>query len=542
MEAKEIKINETNFKFVQLTDYCKGSEHILIRSETKRKMYYQRIFFTDDTRNWTKSSCFEFISTVNFIGNCYIPAFIRNYLQTAWILVKEKGRRFENIEYDSEDIKLLLSFAGSSLFDYINLTESLLLATRCQALIQTFYQAFGEERKNNFKTLLKILISREGELEKYDFSSKNTIIPIYKRSRYSVCSLLDDLIKDNAKILMSEDLLGTYKNISVSFNDIKEKEEWSNIVGLLGNKTRANLSISVNQRVEVDIPKNDFGIDSKYLANFKKSYCIIKDGILWQKRLAVKVSKKLETKLRRYNGLVTDNLLMDGEILLDLSKLPIVSKSKIHSFSINNLSELAAKEKLSHFAIEYLEYISDNSSRVTDKELFLSSFGIDKYGNYSPYTINRKSEIDNYYVSTINSRFIDNSGFGLSKTKRKYYYDLIRHNLYSKGSNSVFYNISEFLFKQVIPKLTTENINEQKNNWIEENKKINKQLRSEIFKLIMTKNLKFDHNNSKIKQKILYNNSKISVSVYGVEDIVVTWTIDRSKIEYTKKINKFKKA
>ena len=161
MEAKEIKINETNFKFVQLTDYCKGSEHILIRSETKRKMYYQRIFFTDDTRNWTKSSCFEFISTVNFIGNCHIPAFIRNYLQTAWILVKEKGRRFENIEYDSEDIKLLLSFAGSSLFDYISLTESLLLATRCQSLIQTFYQAFGEERKNNFKTLLKILISRD---------------------------------------------------------------------------------------------------------------------------------------------------------------------------------------------------------------------------------------------------------------------------------------------------------------------------------------------------------------------------------------------
>lgn len=537
MEAKEIKINGTNFKFVQLTDYCKGSEYILIRSETKRKMYYQRIFFTDDVRNWTESSCFEFISTVNFVGNCYIPAFIRNYLQTAWILVKEKGKRFEDIEYDLEEIKLLLSFAGSSLFDYISLTESLLIATRYQSLIQTFYQAFGEERKNNFRTLLKVTISKDGELEKCDFLPKNTIIPIYKRSRYSVCSLLDDLIKDNAKILMSEDLLGTYKNISVSFNDIKEKEEWSNIVGLLGNKTRANLSISINQKVEVDIPENDFGIGSKYLANFKKSYCIIRDGILWQRRLAVKVSKKLENKLRRYRGLVTDNLLMDGEILLDLSRLPIISKSKIHSFSINNLSELATKEKLSHFAIEYLEYISDNSSKVTDKELFLSSFGIDKYGNYgnySPYVINKKSEIDNYYVSTINPRFIDNFGFGLSKTKRKYYYDLIWHNLYSKDSNSVFYDISEFLFKQVISKLTTENINEQKRYWTEENKKANKQLRSEIFKLIMTKNLKFDHNNSKNKQKILYNNSRVSVSVYGVKDIIVTWTIDRSKIEYTK--------
>ena len=536
MISKEIKINGTNFKFVQLTDYCKGSEYVLIRSETKRKMYYQRIFFTDDVRDWTESSCFEYISTVNFVGNCYIPAFIRNYLQTAWILIKEKGKRFENIEYNSEDIKLLLSFAGSSLFDYISLTESLLLATRCQNLIQTFYQAFGEERKSNFKILLKVIISREGELEKYDFLSKNAITPIYKRSRYSVCSLLDDLIKDNSKILMSDDLLGTYKNISVSFNDdIKEKEEWSNIVGLLGNKTRANLSISINQKVEIDIPKNDFGIDSKYLANFKKSYCIIKDGILWQKRLAVKVSKKLETKLRRYKGLVTDNLLMDGEILLDLSRLPIVSKSKIHSFSINNLSELAAKEKLSHFAIEYLEYISKDVCKVTDKEVFLSTLGIDKYGNYSPCTINKKSEVDSYHVSTINPRFIDNSGFGLSKTKRKYYYDLIQNNLYLRGDfNSVFYDVSEFLFKQVISKLTTENINEQKRYWIEENKKVNKQLRSEIFKLIMTKNLKFDHNNSKNKQKILYNNSRVSVSVYGMEDIVVTWTIDRSKIEYTK--------
>lgn len=534
MESKEIKVNRTHFKFIKLNEYCRGLENLLIRSETKREMYYKIIFFTTDSpfdSKYVSFKGFDSISIKNHHGNLYIPKNIRERLNEAWIVVKEKGKRFEGIEYNTEELKLLLSFAACTTFDYKNLTESILLATKCKPAINNFYETFGENQRRIFVQLLRDMIFND--FKKCEFETPN-IVPIYNRSKYSVCSVLEDLIKDKAKIMMNSELVGEYRKISQAPITIKEsgvtinKDDWSDVTKLLGNKTRANLSLSINQTVEIDIPENEFGIENKVKAIREKSYCIIKDGTLWQRRLAVKVSDDLRRKLKRYKGLIYGELFDKNELLLDLSKLPVVSKSKMHCLSLNYLSTLVAKEKLSNIALEYINFTYPEPKRERpEKEKFLNNLGIVDGVYYPKKESPSNSKEVSYCANMIEARVY--LGLGMKK-RQELYFNINDNKDYYKDYSSTKYSLlNEFITNIVLKDLTKENVKEKRQYWEEEKRKANKLIRENIFKLIMTKDLRFDFCNRSDKRKILENGmSKAVRFVYGLtEDIEVCWEVDR---------------
>lgn len=538
---KEIKISNSNFKFIKLNEYVKGLNYILVRKELKRSIFYQRIFFTNidnEIKDFNKT--FKSINLSNISGNIYIPKNISDNFDSAWVVVKEKGKKFETFEYSVDEIRTIISFAGSSSFNYISLTESLLLSTRCKDLIDDFYQTYGISRFGEFnKYLGSLLIDFDKNVTNLNFYSKSIELPsIYSRSnQYSVVSLLEDLVKDKSYILIDEDILGKkYNKISTSYNYlISEKPEilndgWGKVEYILGNKTRANLSINMTQNIKISVPKNDLGIGDSIEVPWSRSYCIIKDGFLWQRRLAVRVSEKLKNKLKRYKGLVYNELLKSNELLLDLSKLPIISRSRIGGHSLHYLSELAVKEKLSSIAIEYLNFISPDK-KMSDKEKFLSDLGIVD-GKFLPNKIEEKYSKE-YYSDAILSNIVELS---IDRSTREYIYSNIKSSS-AKGDLIKYYKIIyDFLNKYVIPEESSKSVEDIKKYWEKEYRRLNSTYRDQIFKLIMSKNLRFDNRFPKKRgdKFLIGSGSEYSyVKIKNIDkDLRVDWKIRQIKIKY----------
>lgn len=538
---KEIKISNSNFKFIKLNEYVKGLNYILVRKELKRSIFYQRIFFTNiDNEIKDFNETFKSINLSNISGNIYIPKNISDNFDSAWVVVKEKGKKFETFEYSVDEIRTIISFAGSSSFNYISLTESLLLSTRCKDLINDFYQTYGISRFGEFnKYLGSLLIDFDKNVTNLNFYSKSIELPsIYSKSnQYSVVSLLEDLVKDKSYILIDEDILGKkYNKISTSYNYlISEKPEilndgWGKVEYILGNKTRANLSINMTQNIKISVPKNDLGIGDSIEVPWSRSYCIIKDGFLWQRRLAVRVSEKLKNKLKKYKGLVYNELLKSNELLLDLSKLPIISRSRIGGHSLHYLSELAVKEKLSSIAIEYLNFISPDK-KMSDKEKFLSDLGIVD-GKFLPNKIEEKYSKE-YYSDAILSNIVELS---IDRSTREYIYSNIKSSS-AKGDLIKYYKIIyDFLNKYVIPEESSKSVEDIKKYWEKEYRRLNSTYRDQIFKLIMSKNLRFDNRFPKKRgdKFLIGSGSEYSyVKIKNIDkDLRVDWKIRQIKIKY----------
>lgn len=534
----EIKVNGTNFKFVKLTDYCKYSDHVYVNSDLKKRIYYQRLFFTRSESDLTETEIsenpkllnteFNYINIVNVFGNIYVPKNIRNYLDSAWVVIREKGSKFKGIKYNEEDIRLLISLAGCSTFYYLNLTEGLLLATKCKTLIDRFYSIYGKENENKFINELNSIVRDEKSFERLEFLPvNNNPIPIYDRNRYSVYSLLEDLVKDKAKININKDIVGNkYTKISscAIFSPTSCKinnDGWGNITSLKRNKKRANISINMDLSVSSNA-------EEKLNLKINKTFCIIKDGTLWQKRIAVNVSKTLEKKLKRYDGLVENELLMDHELLLDLSKLPIISKSKIHCTSLSHISKLSAKEKLSSIALEYLEEYIINHSEFKELLSIIYPSKSEELYRLSDKDFKNDGKIDYHEQTTVISSIPDiNVGVNM---REKLYNHIINGNDISDYSKRYEYKtLCKFL--QNIPiENNIEKLEKELKFWKEEKDRSSELYKKEILSLIFTKSLKFDYKTGKRKIKYLDSNIHESVNVYGI-DLEVYWSISTTKIE-----------
>lgn len=513
----EIKINGSKLKIVKL-DYELGDSFVTIM---KTSLKYQFILFTDPVR--PELSPIHSKSTIGY-KKIPIDSFTKKEYKNCWALEVAKGKgvsKFEGEEYDFYQRKIILSFIYETSLYYQDTTEILSLSLRDKNVIDKFYSSYGKSGIDNFKLFIKNIIV-DSKYKPYIICKEEYFPLNYDRDRYSVQRLISDLIIDNAKILTDEYLVGKIEPISSRREDISNKlkvesSEWYEISGIVGNKTRANLSLRFIKEVLVEIPKNDVGVDP----GIKKlktsgSLCIVKDGVLWQKYLGVKISNKLAGKLKRLK-VIEQDLLYPGEYLINLSKIPVISKSNIKKISSSYLSSLEVKYALSNIALEYLEFLSPEiPKKLSDSEKFLNDLGI-KGDFYYPKkeTVKEKNNYDTVeLVSNI-------SGIPVNYGDRLRNYTNIKSGIIKGAIGSFISNLG----------ITKNNIEELKSFWKNEKQKLLVELRNRKFQIIMTKDTRFSDKGDPFIDTVTCKVEIPCTSTYGKSEIVnVNWKFKTKKI------------
>lgn len=205
---------------------------------------------------------------------------------SGWWLVKTEEVAPE-VTYRKQELEIIRGFVVALWSKgYRKTMEQLVRATRNKAFLQCFYKSTSIEEFSR---------TAPGE-EKLTALPK----PLYQKRSYSVYRLCHDLV--GKEVCVEEGLIGKYKKITdwVSIEK-EERKEWHKVTGLLYNQKRANISLLLE------------GVSSR---------CIIKDGTLNVPYIGV---RGLETKLPR--GVKMMDLVIKGEQLLDLTKLPISSRA-----------------------------------------------------------------------------------------------------------------------------------------------------------------------------------------------------------------------
>ena len=294
--------------------------------------------------------------------------------------------------YTEEDLSLILFMLSGMPVQFLEPLEALVISTKDKDLINLFRASYGNEGILRFKDeCFKKAVDRTWTPNEDVTMTKYPMA--YKRGRrYSVYSLLKDLCKDQARILTDPELVGTYERISAS-KTVKPGEvsyvpdQWQCVSGIIGNKTRANLSIQFTSFVDVEVPENDLGIKAGVRRNLEciKTMTVIKDGILHTRMMAVMVSSKLAHRLKAV-GCVKMNLIYKNCLLLDLGTIPVICRYDIKKFTSEDLASVELDKWISGIAIDYLNlkkslsYVRPKTklskTKASPQELFLKSLGI----------------------------------------------------------------------------------------------------------------------------------------------------------------------
>jgi len=313
----------------------------------------------------------------------------RDYILT---LIRHRGpqRKKKLVLEEVQDIFMILSKMP---LQYLDPVEALVLSTQDTEMIRMFYSMYGTQQK--FIEFQKECLKRANNAN-YQVNTDDLINRrrCYKKGcRYSVFNLVENLCAEHARVLTDPQFIGKYIRISKSKkklpNEVKPVSTmWQKVRGIQGNKTRANLSIILDSFVDIDIPENTVGIQPGLMRNLEctRSYNIICDGLLNINYLGVMVSDKLAQRLRS-TGCVEMRLLYKNAYLLDLSKLPVISRNDLKSFSFQKLAEVEADYIISGIAVDYLQLKKNikytklpTKPKKKDPAIkFLESLGI--YGN-----------------------------------------------------------------------------------------------------------------------------------------------------------------
>lgn len=315
--------------------------------------------------------------------------------QSAHLLAVEKTKvRNQPQQYEREDLNLILMCLSGAPMYFLELVEALVLATKDQPLIKMFYKTYGSENIINFKKECVQIVANNMWQPEVDIAAHYPCA--YKKGRrYSIYRLVQDLVEDHAKILTDPDLIGAYERITASKKQRPEEvkvveDQWQEIHSLVGNKTRANLSLQFTSYVDVTVPENDLGVKPGPRRNLEciKTFSLVKDGVLNMPLIAAKVSDKLAHKLRAV-GCIKMKLIYKNSLLLDLSSIPVISKGDMKKFDSDDLGSAEMDLFVSNMAIDYLNlkknqsYVRKTKSKknISPQELFLRKLGIfdDKY-------------------------------------------------------------------------------------------------------------------------------------------------------------------
>lgn len=376
---KEILISNDNVKIVQLP-LC---TILKFEKELKSKLRLQKILILD---KFYKGKLIDISGIFAFS----FPEATK--YESLWVLEKTDSKNPSQV-YTQEEEKIILSWLIKICDTNLRLAESLCQALKDEKIASWFYHSYGE------KSLKELKINYQRILEDSSYIKTpwtGNFTRLYTSNRYTILEFLNDLVRSKARINLYREATGKdYKRISRKIEDgsTPKYEEWYKVVGISGNRTRANINLRCLGKISVIIPENEVGVEpGEVELKAIKSINIVVDGILNTKSLGIKVSdKKFIKKLKLSGVLIPDGFLYTDEFLVDLTKMPIckVSGRSISSFSLAQ-SELSvySKKVLSGY-IEKLIYLKKKglisypkelpSEDEDPKEEFLHSIGI--YGD-----------------------------------------------------------------------------------------------------------------------------------------------------------------
>lgn len=478
---KEIKINNSKLKLVQYENYSYGCTEIIL--DNKKNLKYQYIVLTDKTRMtgelWTT------FSTIG-VKKIKITPSVHNY-SSAWGLEKSSELYKSDREYTTDELMIVITYIASLIkYEYLDTAELLIQSINDQKISHEFYKMYGKKGIRLFIGFLNNIIDQR----EYNITKLINKFPkIYSNySRYSISRLIDELIEGNAEILVDTELIGKIQRISTKTIDSNSTQveyktnEWAKITGLIGNMSRANLSLGYNTKISIDIPQNNVGIDpGKKICSTRQSICLVKDGLLNQSLIGVKISSKLAGKLKRL-GLVRAELIYSGEYLLDISDLPVIDKCNLRGISSYYLSKLEVKYRLAVIANEYLQIYYPEDNKESPQKEFLKGLGI--IGDYY-YPTKKTSKSNDPTTTYYTSNSLVSTVIGLPTERKE---RLKKYIGYRKNTLSNFDPLKVFLDSLEVDKKPIESIREE---WKVNLYKYNNELRDRKFQIIMSKITRF---------------------------------------------------
>ena len=313
----------------------------------------------------------------------------------AYVVVKTKERNPLQT-YIMNDLREILVMIVGTPKVYMDTIEDLVLATRDSRLINQFYSVYGENGLHDLENMAGEMYEDPKWKPFIDTDLNIMTCPrLYKKGRrYSVFEFVNDVAEDNAKILIDPEMIGKYQRITASATRKPEgvnyiMDQLVPVTGIVGNKTRANLSLQYKALVSVNIPENEFGVEPGQREGLTcmKTLNVIRDGRLNVPLIGVKVSDSLARRLRAV-GCIEMNIAYDNLYLVNLKKLPIICRNNVRAMPSYILAEAEAKLYMAKVAQEFLELTrtreEENEQRehrqVSSAEQFLHGIGI--YGDH----------------------------------------------------------------------------------------------------------------------------------------------------------------
>lgn len=392
-----------------------------------------------------------------------------------WIVVKS-DEKFGDIKYNESELIILSELCRESyLIGKTALAELIVRAIGDKKIINSFYSDL------RFITTIGSFIQNP-KVEKPDFIQA----AIYQKSRYSIHQLLKDLVEDKSQVLIDPELIGHYKRMSCSVTvtqEYKEQfEKWCDLCDIVGNKTRANLSISISSKVSVKIPENELGITpEERTLDYRRNMCIVRDGLIWTRYIAVKVNNKRFINRLYSSGCVIGTVIYNNELLLDLSKIPVISKSKLKGINSISLCEAEVNVLKCDAAIKYLTQLQKQTEKPKEEiKLSPEIIYLHKLGIYD----------DKFFPSTITAPTTDSYSFVELRSVTSEWPPYVAREV-SNLVNNKFKNIRHYpYFYNFISNIDIKSkpIDELIRDWKTKEYNCIKHLRDIKFRLILKKN------------------------------------------------------
>jgi hypothetical protein len=313
-----------------------------------------------------------------------------------------------------------------------------------------YCNAFGKQKLFDFRSSLSNAV--------FDVNQRGDYREGYKSNpnAYCVFDFIDDLINDNnyirvasndfnynrigAKSVVKNELT---ENQKIKLASAKTKKDIDKIVDELSNneikvtkidkgyplseftwnEDRANFSALLKIDVELELPKNNFGL-TKIDSFIFRNYTLIKDGILNVTQLPLILTLNTYNKLKKKSSLKfikSEYDDSDGKgyirAIIDISNLPVINKKLTKSVKCEEMTDTALNLMEHKFALKYLKYLQKNKCTFTEKVAkgckyfsdyntaqWLLGLGLTEDGGYSPKTETQKSG-DYYMALTFKSNF-----------------------------------------------------------------------------------------------------------------------------------------
>jgi hypothetical protein len=304
-----ININGSKLRITQL-NFSRGDSKIL--GIDKKSLRYQKVLFTSP-----RSSEFTVLSVPS--SDLDIPNSIRKagYCE-AWVIEKA-DKKFTKEKYDGFEKDVMLKWAKALFPSRLDTAEILIRAIDYGNVTKKFYESYGTDLIREFYGLVDMILDGTA---KPTMRCDKKFAPHYIAPKYSILNLMNDIMEaGDVKIYTDPDLIGQYKRISkkLTFSGTIVPDKWCKVIGLVGNRTRANLSLGYQSFINVTVPENKFGIPSETRElKTNRSFCIVKDGVVWSKWLGIKTKNNSLVRKMKASGIIKSGIVYEDEYLVNL--------------------------------------------------------------------------------------------------------------------------------------------------------------------------------------------------------------------------------